>query len=307
LKRQIVTIDERLCDGCGLCIPNCHEGALQLIDGKARLISDLFCDGLGACLGHCPQGAITLEEREAEPYDEVRVMELMMEKGNNTVVAHLQHLLDHGEALLLDQAAGVLREQRYIVEVAPGQVSLLQYLRAQGVLAAQVQPAQAREEQGHPAACGCQGSAPVDLGASRRTEAAVAPTAGDLPSELQNWPIQMHLINPGAGYFQGADLLVAADCTAFSLGAFHRRMMKGKSVVIACPKLDDGKDRYLQKFVALIDQAGVNTITVAMMEVPCCGGLLQMLQMARERASRKVPLKKIIIGIRGDILEESWT
>lgn len=116
----------------------------------------------------------------------------------------------------------------------------------------------------------------------------------------------MHLINPGAGYFQGSDLLVAADCTAFSLGAFHQRMMKDKTVVIACPKLDDGKERYIQKFIALIDQARVNTITVALMEVPCCGGLLQMLQIARAQASRNVPLKKIIIGIKGEILEDAW-
>jgi hypothetical protein len=116
----------------------------------------------------------------------------------------------------------------------------------------------------------------------------------------------MHLINPNAGYFQNSDLLVAADCSAFSLGAFHSRFIKGKSIVIACPKLDQGTEIYVQKLVALIDEANVNTVTVVIMEVPCCGGLLQMVKLAAEQAQRKVPIKLVIAGIKGDIVKEEW-
>jgi hypothetical protein len=150
---------------------------------------------------------------------------------------------------------------------------------------------------------------PIDL--SKPPPPAQKPIAApaektEIPSELMNWPIQMHLINPGAGYFKGTDLLIAADCVAFSLGAFHQQMLKDKTLVIACPKLDDGKDRYINKFISLIDDARVNTITVAMMEVPCCSGLLQLVQVARSNAGRNVPVKKIIVGIQGNIIEEDW-
>jgi hypothetical protein len=125
-------------------------------------------------------------------------------------------------------------------------------------------------------------------------------------SELQQWPVQMHLINPETPYFKGADLLVAADCAAFAHGNFHQAFIKGKKVVIACPKLDQGKEVYLEKLIRLISGAKVNTITVVIMEVPCCGGLSQLVQMAVERAGRKVPVKEIVIGIRGNVLEEEW-
>jgi hypothetical protein len=129
---------------------------------------------------------------------------------------------------------------------------------------------------------------------------------GSLASQLRQWPVQMHLINPVAPYFRGADLLVAADCTAFTLGDFHQNYLKDKSLVIACPKLDSGKEIYLEKLMTLINEAKVNTITVLMMEVPCCGGLQQLVQMAALRANRKVPVKAITVSIRGEVLEEEW-
>ena len=125
-------------------------------------------------------------------------------------------------------------------------------------------------------------------------------------SELTQWPVQLHLINPAAGYFQGSDLLIGADCAAFAHGDFHRTFIKGKKLVIACPKLDDGKEIYLEKFIRLIDEAKVNTITLVIMEVPCCGGLTNLVKMATQRAKRKVPVKEIVISIRGDILAEEW-
>lgn len=293
--REIVKIDEDLCDGCGLCIPNCHEGALQIIDGKARLISELMCDGLGACLGHCPQGAIEIEKREAEEYDEVTVIKQMIPKGENLVIAHLKHLKDHGEIGFLQEAVRYLKAHENELEVDVNHI-------IREVHNSQVH---AQAESGC-ASGGCPGSAPVSFERPSFMMAPEANTTVSGQSELQQWPVQMHLINPAAGYFQGADLLVAADCAAFAHGSFHQTFIKGKKLVIACPKLDQGKEIYVEKLVRLIEESKVNTITVVVMEVPCCGGLSQLVEIAIERASRKVPVKEIVVGIRGDVLAEEW-
>jgi NAD-dependent dihydropyrimidine dehydrogenase PreA subunit len=228
MKRDILRIDDELCNGCGLCVPNCHEGALQVIDGKVRLVSELMCDGLGACIGHCPEGAITIEKREAEPYIEVGVMEPIKESCPGTRAMVIKRTEDTEQ----------MTEKAY--------------------------------------------------------------------SELHQWPVQMHLINPNATYFRNSDLLLAADCVAYSVGGFHSKYLKAKSLAIACPKLDHGTEIYIEKLKALIDVAMINSITIMIMEVPCCGGLLQMVKSAALSASRKVPLKLIIAGITGDILREEW-
>ncbi len=289
--REIVKIDEELCDGCGDCVPNCHEGALQIIDGKARLISELMCDGLGACLGHCPQGAITIEKREAEDYNEKIVIAQMINSGKNTVFAHLIHLQEHNEIGYLNQALTYIKENRDKIPFTIEEVH--EFLHG----SKEEEPAQAG------AACGCPGSAPVAFDASGLK---MASDTADIPSALSQWPVQMHLINPVASYFNGADLLVAADCAAFSYGNFHNDFIKGRKMVIACPKLDQGKDIYIQKLTRLIDEAKVNTITTVIMEVPCCGGLSQMVSMAAQEASRKVPVKEVVISIRGEVLSEEW-
>lgn len=293
--REIVKIDEDLCDGCGLCIPNCHEGALQIIDGKARLISELMCDGLGACLGHCPQGAIEIEKREAEEYDEVTVIKQMIPKGENLVIAHLKHLKDHGETGFLQEAVRYLKAHEDELEVDVNHI----------IREVHNSQAHAQAESGC-ASGGCPGSAPVSFERPSFMMAPEANTTVSGQSELQQWPVQMHLINPAAGYFQGADLLVAADCAAFAHGSFHQTFIKGKKLVIACPKLDQGKEIYVEKLVRLIEESKVNTITVVVMEVPCCGGLSQLVEIAIERASRKIPVKEIVVGIRGDVLAEEW-
>jgi len=290
--REIVKIDEELCNGCGDCVPNCHEGALQIIDGKARLISELMCDGLGACLGHCPQGAITIEKREAEEYDEEVVIAQMVKSGKNTVFAHLKHLQEHGETGFLNIALTYIKAIRDLMPFKISEVHELLH-------------SDKKEEHATAApGCGCAGSAPQSCNVGGLKMAA-AP-AGEVHSELTQWPVQMHLINPAASYFNGADLLVAADCAAFSHGNFHNQFIKGKKLVIACPKLDQGKEIYVQKLVKLIDESRVNTITVVIMEVPCCGGLSQMVQMAAQTASRRVPIKEVVIGIKGDVLSEEW-
>lgn len=288
--REIVRIDEELCNGCGDCVPNCHEGALQIIDGKARLISELMCDGLGACIGHCPQGAITIEKREAEEYDEEVVISQMIKSGKATVFAHLKHLQEHGETGYLQQALHYIKANR---EAMPFSISEVHEL---------LHGENTKHDHQHQG-CGCAGSAPQSFETKNLKFAGMAM---ETPSALTQWPVQMHLINPAASYFQGADLLVAADCAAFSYGNFHRDFIQNRKVVIACPKLDQGKDIYVQKLVRLIDEARVNTITTVIMEVPCCGGLSQMVQMAAQMASRKVPVKEVVIGIRGEVLAEEW-
>jgi len=300
MVRDILKIDEELCTGCGLCVPNCHEGALQVIDGKVRLVSELMCDGLGACIGYCPEGAITIEKREAEPYDEVRVMEQMVNKGRNTIAAHLKHLKDHGETGYLKEGAEYLRQNRSGLGFDPD--SLLAEVHYSGK---QSPDADKHHHHSHAhKSGGCPGSKEKVL--ERPAAAATVTSVENSQSELRHWPVQMHLINPNASYFQGADLLVAADCVAYSTGSFHSRFLKGKSLVIACPKLDRNTEIYVEKLTALIDIARVNTITVMMMEVPCCGGLLQMIKAASSPASRKVPVKQMIVSISGEILKEEW-
>lgn len=293
MKRDIIKINDDKCNGCGLCVPNCHEGALQIIDGKVRLVSDLMCDGLGACIGHCPEGAITIENREAEPYDEVKAMEIMVTKGFNTVVAHLRHLREHNETIFLKQGMAYLIANETRLNFMVDEVKRAVHKQDNtGTLTSLHRG-------------GCPGAKTVIFDPA---EIKISDNQhnGSLQSQLRQWPVQLHLINPGASHFAGSDLLVASDCSAFSLGDFHQNWLKNKTLVIACPKLDQGKDIYLQKFISLVEIAKVNSITVMIMEVPCCGGLLQLVEMAIARAGRKVPVKAIIISIRGEILSNEW-
>jgi NAD-dependent dihydropyrimidine dehydrogenase PreA subunit len=284
MKRNIIRIDEEKCNGCGLCIPNCQEGALQVIDGKARLISDLFCDGLGACIGFCPEGAIEIEEREAEPYNERKVMETLSTKGRNTILAHLDHLRSHNEQGFLNEAIVYLKENNIMSE----------------------NEMNTNQKSTH----GCPGAAAKDF----RIDTEQVENAGkekvsgsmDTPSELRQWPVQLHLLNPQASYFKNADVVLAADCAAFAMGNFHARYLKGKSIAIACPKLDTNKESYLQKLTSMIADTKINSLQVVIMEVPCCGGLLQMAKTARENAGRNIPLKLSVISIQGEVLEEDW-
>jgi NAD-dependent dihydropyrimidine dehydrogenase PreA subunit len=275
MKRQIIHIDEEKCTGCGLCIPGCPEGAIQLIDDKARLVSDLFCDGLGACLGNCPEGAITIGEREAEAYDELRAMENIIKAGPNTIRAHLTHLDQHGQKEYYYQAIQMLNEK--------------------GITMTETQQPTHHSS-------GCPGSQSRSF-QQPHTHAADQTAQS---SELTHWPIQMHLISPSAPHYRNADVVLAADCVAFSLGDFHSRHLAGKTLAIACPKLDEGKEIYIEKLKTLVDEAKINTLTVMMMQVPCCGSLLQLAQSAAGQAQRKIPIKAIVVSLQGDILREEW-
>jgi NAD-dependent dihydropyrimidine dehydrogenase PreA subunit len=309
MKRDILKIDEELCNGCGVCVPNCHEGALQVIDGKVRLVSELMCDGLGACIGHCPEGAITIEKREAEPYNEVKVMEQMVPKGKNTIIAHLKHLKDHGETGFMKEGVGYLMAHRADLKFNLDEVmsEVHNYGKPEPVALAsdlhQNSHGQAHSHShSHSDHGGCPGSRAMVIDKPSGNSAG----AESGQSELRQWPVQMHLINPNATYFKNADLLMAADCVAYSVGGFHSQYLKGKSLAIACPKLDQGMEIYVEKLKALIDVAKVNTITVMIMEVPCCGGLLQMVKSAAASSTRKVPVKLMVAGISGEIIREEW-
>jgi NAD-dependent dihydropyrimidine dehydrogenase PreA subunit len=290
MQREIIRIDEFLCDGCGDCVPSCAEGALRIIDGKVRLVSDLLCDGLGACIGQCPLGAISIERREAGPYDEPKVIADLAGKGRNTIVAHLRHLKDHGQTQLLAQGIAALRARQ----------GSLFFDLDQALASLDVSPAPKRKSvmSPLPAGGGCPGSRTLTF-----AKPAAQPSDGPATaSALRQWPIQLHLVNPAAPYFQHADLLVAADCVAFAVGDFHARHLVGKSLVIACPKLDSHMEIYGEKIRQMVDSAGVKSITVMVMEVPCCGGLLQMVRQAVGQAVRPVPVTVTVVGVQGEIL-----
>ena len=244
--RKIVKIDEEKCNGCGLCIPNCAEGALQIVDGKAKLITDKFCDGLGACLGHCPQDAITITERETEDFDE------------KAVEAHLH--------------------QKDVVKPEPEP---------------QTKPA--------PLFTGCPSSRMIHFKvAEPRNEAS---SATPLVSMLSQWPVQLKLVPVNAPYFQDADLLVVADCVPLAYANFHQDFIKEKAVVVGCPKLDDIQ-YYREKLAEILKTNPIKSVTVPYMEVPCCFGLVKATEEAIKASGKTIPLKKVKIGIRGEIKPE---
>ncbi len=289
MKRKIIEIDEQKCNGCGDCIPACPEGAIQLIDGKARLISDLCCDGLGACLGHCPQSAIAIEEREAAPYDERLVMANIIRQGPNVIRAHLAHLCEHGETEYLAQAVAVLEENR-----------LANPLQQKDKPMPQTEPITPH------AHAGCPGARSMNFATALTASPANGNNDGHRTSQLTHWPVQLHLISPAAPQYRGKDVLLAADCVAYAMADFHKDHLAGKSLAIACPKLDAGQETYVAKLRALIDDAKINTLTVMIMEVPCCMGLLNLVRTTAAQASRKVPVKCVVISLKGEVLQEEW-
>ncbi|MBP7461403.1 MAG: 4Fe-4S binding protein [Candidatus Delongbacteria bacterium] len=275
MKRSIIKIDHKRCTGCGLCIPGCPEGAIQIIDGKARLISDLFCDGLGACLGHCPEGAISVEEREAEAYDEIKVMQNIIPQGHNVIAAHLQHLDAHGQQAYLKQAIQVLNDQK---------ISVPEFRHP------------------HPQPHHCPGSQPQQF--SPVDSSPDSPSTPS-PSQLRQWPVQLQLINPEAPYFSDAELLVAADCVPFAFGDFHQEFLKHRIVITFCPKLDSTLPEYLEKLTAIFQNHSIRSITVVIMEVPCCSGTLRLVQEALNRSGRTIPIHRATISLSGRILNRS--
>jgi len=274
--RKIIKIDELKCNGCGLCIPNCPEGAIQIIDGKARLVSDLFCDGLGACIGHCPQGAITIEEREAQEYDERKVMANIVKQGKNVIKAHLEHLVAH-------------KQEAYLKEAT-------QYLQEQGI---SVNPESDLIHKHEHNANSCPGSKVMYLKNKNKAIEENKPLLAQAESQLSNWPVQIKLVPVVAPYLDTSDLLIAADCVAFAYADFHQDLLKGKILLVGCPKLDDIV-LYKEKITQIFKNHNIKSITYAHMEVPCCFGLIAVIKEAIEEAAKVIPFQEIVISIKGE-------
>jgi Fe-S-cluster-containing hydrogenase component 2 len=234
--RNIVRIDEARCNGCGLCATACAEGAIKIIDGKAKLVSEIYCDGLGACLSHCPQDAITIEKREASEFDEKATLEHLEKEKMPAAPQHAAH------------------------------------------------------------AGGCPGMA---MRTMKPVAVAPAPSGGKAPSQLGQWPVQLALVSPGAPYFQGADIILAADCVAFAMGDFHNTLLKGHSLAIACPKLDD-VEPYVAKLAAIVKNA--RSLKVVHMEVPCCFGLVRLAQAAVSQSGKAIDFQTIKVSLDGNII-----
>jgi len=267
-RRKIIRIDLDRCNGCGECLPHCPEGALRIIDGKARLVSDLFCDGLGACVGRCPRGALAVEERPAEPYDERKAMENILPQGPHTIRAHLEHLREHGAEAELRTALAVLAERG----IAPPPDPL-------------------------PGACPGRRARSLP----EADDPAPGPGTSAPSSRLRNWPVQLALVPPSAPYLRGADLLLAADCAPFAYAGFHEEFLKGRILLVGCPKLDDAAF-YAEKLTALFRTNRPRSVMCVHMEVPCCFGLVQIARNAIKASGLEIPFHEVTLGVRGEQL-----
>lgn len=259
MLRKIVQIDEEKCNGCGRCASACHEGAIEMVNGKARLVGDSYCDGLGNCLPECPTGAITIIEREASAFDEIAVAQRTSARPSAKTHPVLTPIFD---------APSPASQQAHTGGGCPGSVA--RSLRS---------------------------SAP----AQQAAPTAPAPSSHAGPaSELSQWPVQLRLVNPRAAYFQGAHLLIAADCTAFAFAAFHSEFIRGHVTLIGCPKLDDNAF-YAEKLAEILSANEIASIHVVRMEVPCCGGIVQAVKKAMLASGVIVPYRETVIAIDGQV------
>ena len=242
ITRKIIEIDDDLCDGCGQCVPACAEGAIEIVDGKARIVAEKYCDGLGACLGECPNDALSIVEREADDFDEEAVEAYLKEKD------------------------------------------------------------QIRQPIEQPVPSGCPSARIQTFMPSIPCQAANAPVGqSNAASALTHWPIQIHLVPPNAPFLKGADLLIAADCTPVAYPNFHQDFLRGKVVMVGCPKFDDVQG-YIQKFTDIFKVADIKRITTVVMEVPCCSGLPMIIKKAMQAAGKNIPTEEVVISTRGEIL-----
>lgn len=271
MKRKIIKIDEEKCNGCGACAAACHEGAIGMVNGKAKLLREDYCDGLGDCLPACPTGAITFEEREAPAYNEAAV-------------------------LASKEAAARLAKHTPLSGGCPG--SQARTLSHGGCPGSQVRTF----SQG-----GCPGSQSRTLSQGGFPGVQSGNPAGEgsaltmeLSSRLQQWPVQIKLVPVNAPYFEGADLLIAADCAAYAYGSFHEEFIRGRITLIGCPKLDEGD--YAEKLTQIFAGNNIRTVTVTRMEVPCCGGIENAVKRAIAMSGKRIPLKVVTISVDGRIL-----
>lgn len=257
VKRKMINIEEEKCDGCGLCIPACPEGALQVVETskgpKARVVKENFCDGLGACLGDCPQGALSVEEREVEKYDEEGVIAHIKQKSPELLKKHLGHLKAHADEL--------------------------------------------PQHHSHAGITSCPSAKVLQWKEDKKP----AGQKVKIPSELRQWPVQLHLLPPSAPYFKDADLVIVADCVPFAYPNFHQDFLKDKAIAVGCPKLDE-VDAYIEKIAQILKTGKPKSIRVLHMEVPCCFGLVHIVQQAIKKADVKIPFEAVKISIEGERL-----
>lgn len=277
MKRNIIKIDEEKCNGCGQCVTGCPEGAIQMVNGKAHLVSENYCDGLGACIGDCPVGAISIEERETVPYSEALVMENMIRQGEDVVRKHLEHLLEHKEMELYDEAMEILSAKGISIEPETP-----------------LQPVNNHVHHGHHH--GCPGSMNRILQKNIEPLKKSETPAGF--SRLNQWPVKLKLLSPDSPVFSGGvDLLVSADCAPYASGNFHEEFLNGRIMVTFCPKLDPYIDEYREKLAAILSNHDIKSITIARMEVPCCGGVTALVQEALKRSGKNIPVDQRIVKI----------
>ncbi len=243
--RKIIQIDEELCDGCGLCVPDCAEGSLVIEDGKVKLVADKLCDGLGACLGACPQGALKIIERNADEFDEEAVEEYLAS----------------------------LKKKEEEIKSPPQAVGGC--------------PSSQLKTFAPPSPCK-DANKPIPMGST--------------DSALTHWPIQIRLIPPSAPFLQNADVLVAADCTAVAVPGFQEKYLQDKVVMMGCPKFDDAES-YVQRFSEIISTCNLNSLTILIVEVPCCSAMNVIIKKAMEKAGKQVPVEQITVSTRGEELE----
>lgn len=253
MTRKIIQIDEEKCDGCGLCVNICAEAALEVVNGKARVVGDFLCDGLGVCLDVCPVNALKVVEKEVADYDPKKAYEYVKKVRGEEAAQKI-----HGFEEAVD------------------------------------------ENNNQAAPCGCPGSMMRDFSAEKENNAGL--NGSEAPSQLRQWPIQLHLLSPQAPYLQGADLVVSADCAPFAYAGFHAKFLKGKILLILCPKLDDGQEEYLEKLSEIFNRQNIKSITVVHMEVPCCFGIGQLVRQALEQAGKNIVIYDYTISLRGKIV-----
>ena len=247
MMRKIIEIDEELCDGCGQCVPGCAEGALQIVDGKAKMIADKYCDGLGACIGECPNDALKIIERGADEFDEEAVEKHLEEKATS---------------------------QKEAESVLP---------------------------------CGCPSASIQTFPMATPCESANRPAiTDDSESALSHWPIQVRLVPANAPFLKGADLLVVADCVPVAFPTLHQDFLKGKAVLVGCPKFDNVQE-YIDRFADIFTEAGLKSVTTIIMEVPCCSGLPVIVKKGMEASGKTIPMEEVVISTRGKILTRKQT
>ncbi len=259
VTRKLIHIDEELCNGCGECVPGCEEGALQIVDGKAKLVADLYCDGLGACLGECPTGALTVREVETVDFDPDAVRDLLEGQGR-AVPKHMPS----PESLRL---GGAPKE-----EPASGGCG-----------------------------CGCSSSKIETFNPSKQVKKVVDVEGKSVESHLTHWPVQLRLVPAEAPFLKGADLLLTADCVAVSMPGYHERFLPGRKVLMGCPKFDD-VDLYIERLTAIFATAGLKSITLLEMEVPCCSNMSKITAKALKNSGAKIPAEKIIVARSGEVI-----